>query len=49
MFVRFYINLVKVQTVWLLKLRELHSFVDGGSKYLIETSFSAYVKLSLND
>jgi hypothetical protein len=28
----FYINLVKVQTVRLFEKRELHSFVNGGSK-----------------
>lgn len=33
MFIYFYINLVKVDTVWLLEIRELHSFVDVGSTY----------------
>jgi len=31
MLVIFYTNLVKVETVWLIEKRELHSCVDGGS------------------
>jgi len=31
MLVIFYTKLVKVETVWLHKKRELYSFVDGGS------------------
>jgi hypothetical protein len=43
----FYINLIKLENIWFLEVRELHSFIDGRSTPFIKKKERK--KLSLPD